>query len=323
MPARWGKFGTALLLAATAGSPAQDSPRRAHLELIGDKAFVNVTINGQGPFRFVVDTGTSAEAVITPELSTRLHLPVASHAILRAPGRSAQARVPVHLLQSLRVADADVAFILVPAVEHSLGALDSTCQGLIGFPLFRDYLLTLDYPNQRLTLATDALQPDGERRVLPMRQPEGVPVVLLRAGPADRPLEIGAQIDSGGGGLSLPAAFAARLRFASPSVTQANAQSLTGRIPVDAVELADDVHLGVYTFKRPFIEMYTGFPLANFGATPMRNFAITFDQRNSLVRFDAQLKTFRPTATLNTSGPQFGAGEWQTPGLTLRYSQPD
>ena len=56
-------------------------------------------------------------------------------------------------------------------------------------------------------------------------------------------------------------------------------------------KLSEDVHLGAYTFKRPNVEVNRAFPLANFGSTPMRSFAITFDQKDELVRFEAKQKT--------------------------------
>ena len=48
----------------------------APLDLTHNKPFVMVTINGKGPFRFILDTGTGAEAVITSALATQLDLPV-------------------------------------------------------------------------------------------------------------------------------------------------------------------------------------------------------------------------------------------------------
>jgi hypothetical protein len=310
----------ALLLASVAAMPAQDPPvHTAHLELIHGKPVVLVMVNGQGPFRFVLDTGTGAEAFVTPQLAERLHLLLAGHARVGDPGSQEGQRVPVHLLQSLQIAGADVEFNLVTAVEHSLGPFDSSCQGLLGFPLFRDYLLTLDYPNQRLTLARGALAPDGERLVLPFRAPVGVPTIPLRIGS----LPVDAQIDSGGGGLSLPAPFASRLKFATHPAVSGRGQSLSARFPFDTAQLATDVHVGVYTFKHPWVEIHAGFPLANFGSVPMQNFALTFDQKSSLVRFDSARRTFSPAAPTGTSQAIFAAGEWQTPGTTLTYPTPD
>ncbi|MGZ6056669.1 MAG: hypothetical protein ACXWOV_13975, partial [Isosphaeraceae bacterium] len=46
------------------------------LELIHDKPYVVVMVNGRGPFRFLVDTGTGGQAIVTPALAEELLLPV-------------------------------------------------------------------------------------------------------------------------------------------------------------------------------------------------------------------------------------------------------
>src|SRR4051794_18042926 len=132
----------------------------APLDLTHGKPIVMVTINGQGPFRFILDTGTGAEAVITSALAVQLNLPVSRQVRLSDPSGLGGQTVPVLLIQSLKVAG--VEFKGVAALQHAMGDSDGYCQGLLGFLLFREYLLTVDYPRQRMTLHRGALKPDGE-----------------------------------------------------------------------------------------------------------------------------------------------------------------
>ena len=74
------------------------------------------------------------------------------------------------------------------------------CQGVLGFTLFEDYLLTLDFPGRRIMLTSGRISVDSGGSVLPFRMPDGVPIVPLKIG--EQQLE--AQIDSGGTGLSVP-----------------------------------------------------------------------------------------------------------------------
>jgi predicted aspartyl protease len=271
--------------------PALDTTHSAPLELSHGKPFVMVTINGKGPFRFVIDTGTGGEAFVTPELADQLNLPSAGQGRLSDPSGQGSRRVQIVLLQSLEVAG--VEFTGVKASRHTLSEVDGTCQGLLGFALFRDYLLTLDYPHRRITLTSGALEPDGEHSVLPFRMPDGIPIVPLRVGG----LQIEAQIDSGGSGLSLPESFVSRLKFSSVPAAFGNAHSLSTRFLIKAGTLASDISLGGYTFTRPFVEINPAFPLANFGSCPMQSFAFTFDQKNSLVRFEARQPVLHLSAT--------------------------
>jgi hypothetical protein len=76
----------------------------------------------------------------------------------------------------------------------------------------------------------------------------------------------------------------------------ANSESVATRFQIKAGVLGADVSAGRYTFIHPFVEINPVFPLANFGACPMQNFAITFDQVNLLVRFDARAHQFHLSA---------------------------
>jgi hypothetical protein len=281
----------ALLSLSAAALSAQNATFTTPLELTHGKPFVMVMVNGRGPFRFVVDTGTGAEAFVTGELADELNLPVTGQVRLSDPSRQGGQRVSQVLIQSLEVAG--VVFSGVKAARHPLSNADGNCDGLLGFELFRDYLLTLDYPNRRMTLGSGSLAADGERSVLPFRMPYGIPIVPLHVGD----LRIEAQIDSGGTGLSLPEGFVSRLKFDSDPAAFGIAESLSTRFELRAAKLAADVRLGGYTFTRPFVEIHSAFPLANLGSCAMQNFSFTFDQKSGLVRFESGQQTLHLAAT--------------------------
>lgn len=259
---------------------ASSSPSEVYstsLELIQDKPYVSVMVNGHGPFRFLVDTGTGTEAMITPELAKELLLPVVGHAQLTDPSGLGQQRSDSAWIDSLKIAG--VEFPDVEAVVHNLYG-DANCQGVLGFELFEDYLLMLDFPGRRMTLTTGELKTDSGGSVLPFQMPDGVPVVTLTIG--ERQLE--AQIDSGGTGLSLPQKDSRELKFQEVPVAFANGESVSTKFEIKGARLQADVRLGRFTFKHAFVEISSAFPLVNIGSTPMQHFVITFDQVNQRVR---------------------------------------
>lgn len=296
----------ALVLPAQA-LPAQSVVHSAPMAVIRGKPFVNVMVNGRGPFRFIIDTGTGGQAFVTPQLVEELGLPSAGQVRLNDPSGLGGRNAPVVLIQFLHVGGVD--FTGVKAIQHPLSSEDGPCQGLLGFTLFRDYLLTLDFPNRRMMLASGALEPDGGNSVLAIRMPDGVPIATIRVGG----LQVDALLDSGGDGLSLPEQLAPRLKYAIDPVVFALGQSLSTSFQIKGAKLASDVHFGGYTFERPFVEIHAAFPLANFGSCPMQNFALTFDQKNLLVRFDASRKRFNlsptPTAIRLANAPD----QWPPP----------
>ena len=264
-----------------------NAPNQVHsmyMEVTHGKPYVMVTINGKGPFRFLIDTGTGGDAIVTSELAAQLDLPLAGEARLSDPtGRGGQT-APVRKMDTLRVAGVD--FYSVKAVEHALPVGDGVCQGMLGFTLFRDFLLTLDYVNGRLVLAEGELTPDGEKSVLPFRMPDGVPIARLKIGS----LDVDAQIDSGGAGLSLPERLIPQLRLTAEPTVFAKGESLSTRFQIKVAKLAIDVQLGDITLDQPWVEINPAFPLANFGSCPLQHFIVTFDQENKLVRLDGPRK---------------------------------
>ena len=130
-------------------SAAQSEIYSTPLELIHDKPYVSVTVNGRGPFRFLVDTGTGGQALVTPELAEELLLPIVGHAHLTDPSGLGEQRSTTASIDSLKLAG--VEFSDVEAVVHNLYG-DANCQGVLGFTLFEDYLLTLDFPGRRMML---------------------------------------------------------------------------------------------------------------------------------------------------------------------------
>ncbi len=73
---------------------------RTRTDRIG-RLLVPVTINGQGPFRFVLDTGAN-RSVLTPQLAAHLSLPVSATNRLIMTGVTGSAAVPTVTVDRLK-----------------------------------------------------------------------------------------------------------------------------------------------------------------------------------------------------------------------------
>jgi hypothetical protein len=269
---------------STAVGPMQNATHSIPMEVVRGKPYVMVMVNGRGPYRFMVDTGTGGEAIVSVELAQELKLPTVDKTRLSDSSKEGQHFTDVVMIDSLDVAGVEFTEVLAP--RHRIYGEEATCQGILGFPLFENYLLTLDFPNQRLTLSSGALAPDGESSVLPFRMPDQVPVAPMRIGD----LRVEAQFDSGGTGLSLPERLIPKIKLSADPVPFGLAESLSSRFEIKLVKLNSDVRLGQYTFSESFVEVNPAFPLVNFGASAMGDFSITFDQMNQLLRLDSSRK---------------------------------
>jgi hypothetical protein len=154
---------------------------------------------------------------------------------------------------------------------------DAEPYGTIGFELFRDYLLTLDYPKNELRIATGQLPPADGRTVLTYSLDFGTPHIEIDlAGRRFR-----ASIDSGSaGGLTLPRPFAESLPLQGPLRTTGKVASSLGVFDLFQGELAGDLKIGAFAFPKPVLFFSDLVDVPNLGRNIIRTFAVTFDQEN-------------------------------------------
>jgi len=172
---------------------------------------------------------------------------------------------------------------------------DSVLDGVIGFGLFRNELLTLDYPRHRLILERGVLAGTSDKHVVPMRMPNGIPLVEI--GIADAKMEAG--IDSGGAGLSVPDAMIGKVRFNGGIDTVAIGRTQVSRFALRGAVLDGAVELAGFRFEQPWLELNPMFGIANIGSGALGDFVVTFDQRSKLVRFTSVGKRRRLLKPIN------------------------
>jgi hypothetical protein len=242
------------------------------IEVPGGRAIVTVTLNGRGPYRLAVETG-SPDVLVAPKVIAEL--------ALRATGMGESDSL--FRLDSLRLGA-----MLIRALPVERGhAFDRLgVDGVLGLIAYRDLLLTVDYPNKRLSLAQAKLpSPDGREilratRVGPFM---GIPVMLGQV------QEIGVIDTQGGMDFQAIDEVAGRLTFQAPPRVVGRA-IIGGRAPVEVREgmLSGDALLGRHRIRRPRIAVHPLPPdipsRVTIGIGVLRHFAIAIDQRTMAVR---------------------------------------
>ena len=163
-------------LTARTGVPL-DTNRTGHSLILND-----VFINGDGPFRMLVDSG-NATSVVRPRVARRLNLKTA-YFIEQATVADTR-RVPATILEQVRATsvidrsvEAIIGDVFQPGVDGILGA---------NWLVRHDYLL--DYRNERIVL-------DGEPALfgvrVPLRSGDGRPVVVASIDGRSRELVVDA-----------------------------------------------------------------------------------------------------------------------------------
>ena len=248
----------------------------------GAEPAVEVMVNGQGPFLFAIDTGATDDARVDSSLVERLGLRMIGTDTGNDGSGKNTIRVGVVRLKSLSVGNRE--FHNVKAATRDFNKLNLPhLDGILTFDLFRDYLFTLDYLGKRVRLERGELAKADGAEILRLKRVHSHPAVDIMIGSET----VTAEIDSGNvsHGFLFPASLVEKLSLATKPVSIGKARTVTHEFELREAQLKENIRLGKYEFTQPLISFPAPFPFANIGSRLLNQFAITFDQRNSRVRF--------------------------------------
>jgi predicted aspartyl protease len=116
------------------------------------RIIVPVTINGRGPFRFIVDTGAS-RSTLSPDVVRRLGLSPAAEPQIEVNGITGSAQVPSVSVANLRAGDLAIDGESYPVLSAPImGGVD----GILGAAGFTQQRLSVDFEHNRVALSNAA-----------------------------------------------------------------------------------------------------------------------------------------------------------------------
>jgi hypothetical protein len=140
----------------------QTSATRVPMKEVAGKEVVQVSINGSGPYDFILDSGSNA-TMIRSDLARKLHLSDgAPIAIVTATGETRGYRI---IAGSVAVGGLAAEHLEINALDQTR-ALTGRIQGVLGENFLRNFDVLLDYEQQTLIIdRTSSLKDklDGER----------------------------------------------------------------------------------------------------------------------------------------------------------------
>jgi hypothetical protein len=272
--------------------------------LIGNVLVVEDKWDKNGPYHFLVDTGSSV-TLVSPEIATRYaasdERPVDEPQVRVRSAAGGYALLDAVTLRRLQLGTAR--FEYVPALVYDCADLSAQfgvkIDGVLGFPLFRNAVLTLDYPNERIVLRS-AIPEDGlPGEAILFNNADKTPLIPIRLG--DR--EFAALIDSGSAAsIDInPAGLSPKFSFGPVpgpmiSTLAGDRQSRVGRL--DGV-----VRIGSFDVPNPIAEVTD--ELTSLGGGILSHFTITFDQSHNEVFFQRDQGTPVAIPALRGSGLSF------------------
>lgn len=247
----------------------------------GHLPVVSVMVNGKGPFRFAIDTGAAGALRADSTLVAKLGLRKVGEVRGGDPSGKNTRTMDVVEVQSLEVGGARFEGLTAAVRDYNERRMGDPVDGILGFALFSDCLLTLDYPGNRVKIGRGALPAANGRDVLAFDMARGIPSVKLQVDS----VWVDADVDAGSmGGFSLPASYVARLPLAGPPRVVGRARTVSNEFEITAADLKGTVRLGANEFPGATISFQPVFPMANVGSRVLQDFSVTFDQKNRRMR---------------------------------------
>ncbi|MDD3179696.1 MAG: aspartyl protease family protein [Opitutaceae bacterium] len=250
--------------------------------LLSNFFIVETKWHGEGPYRLLIDTGSSA-TLVSADLARRF----------KVKDKKPPKTVPVHsanggvaMLESVTLRKlwiGNATFEQVPARVYDFQDLSShlglKIDGAIGFPVFRDTLLTLDYPGSRLILTPRILPATRTGATISFNNNQSVPLI---------PVQMGNEsfivlIDTGSDGSLSLNPVGLHPKFAHGPRPGPLVATLAGDRVQMVGRLGQSLLIGPYTVDQPIADLTD--ELSSIGGELLKHFVLTFDQKRNQVTF--------------------------------------
>jgi hypothetical protein len=252
-------------------------------QLLNNHIYITGTVNGKGPYTFIVDTG--GHTLISPHLVAEVGLKTVGAAAMSGAGDNTAAsgftRVDEIALGAVRMRDqlGFAAEIYLPAIEGI------RVDAMVGFELFRRFAIQIDYGRHELTITDPKhFQPAGAGTAIPFVFYDHMPMVtgLIADFPARFDIDTGSRSEVD---ITSPSAEAHRVRERFPHGVQAVTGWGIGGPARSYVIRLPSLTLGAVRIDRPVAGLsenkggsisdpnYDG----NVGSGLLKRFVVTFD----------------------------------------------
>ncbi|MBN8822590.1 MULTISPECIES: aspartyl protease family protein [unclassified Spirosoma] len=238
--------------------------------------YVQVRVNGRGPYNFMLNSGISGLGHIDQQLAKELNLNIVGFQENREGTQiKREFLVAVDKLSIGQVTHTNLKLTVRNDNEH---AHQLPISGVIGRDFFSRYLITVDGPNQRLRISQDTLA-SKNKGVVRYTNPF---LVLGKLGPREVlfNLDVGSALP-----LLVPKGLLMGIRYTDTAnqrtVTQANST-----FTLQEAVIHDELTVGGILLKDQTIYYSDKAHQINVGVDFLKNHTVSFDQRKKLIRLE-------------------------------------
>lgn len=269
---------------------------------------VEVRVNGSASLHFGLDTGAAPAFFITPEHAQELALPVIGQRVIHTSDK--QTTSASEAADVVHATTLQIDGYSFPEPEGVVQA-DKHHDGTLGISLFKDVLLGLNYPQDKLTITVGALPTPNERDVIAYTTNPESSFAPLRVSPTVSLQLAGrsflALLDTGARRLSADVIMPTSIAMTLPLGATESETMITGSsgrsFPAHTAKLNGKLVLGSLILENPTIMVTDWLGFVDIGRV-INCLALTIDQRNQRLRIEVP----RPSACAQNRAATDAAG---------------
>lgn len=247
---------------------------------------LQVKVNGQGPFSFILDTGAE-EGLIDDVLAQRLKLNVTGKDVLFDGVTEVETdKIEVEVLDIEDFQKTNVPFATAP-IRNWFG---SELYGIVGFSVFSGYLLTLDYPKGELRLSIGEIS-TADTTAVDYKYNKDDGLLELEVFVGGKSFQV--HLDSGSSlGLTLPYIAASELGLDGQLEQAGMARTINGAFQIWETPHKEPIRIGKQNLTISTLHFVEGMPKGQLGQGILMHMQVSLDQKNGLVdlRWDGENK---------------------------------
>jgi hypothetical protein len=279
-----------LPVSASAQQPMHAAPVAGKIELhlpvvvlplktYGGRPVVAFTINGKGPYDFIVDTGARI-SIIDPALASDLHLTQIGEVRAGSPGHHGGVNAGLFNVDRMTAGGLDIHGLMIAGIRMPFSKSDAP-HGALSPAQLAGYLITFDFPTKRIEIKLGSLPAPNGTTVFQYSTDSQVPALPISV--AGKSLEVNVDLGSGAG-LTLPNKYVANLPLDAKPVPVKTIRLVDAAIPATAAHLRGTLVIGHYKVVRPRIVFADVGDVGTIGAGLLSQFAVTIDIANRRIQ---------------------------------------
>ncbi len=267
---------------AHSADSAAKLPIEIPMRIEGGMPGIELMVNGKGPYLFAFDTGAEGGPRLDSSLMEKLGVKSSGQMRDGDPSGRNPGTAETVTLDSIEVGGLRFTDVAATVKNYKNSPRPLVADGIIGLALFKEYLLTLDFPAKVVRISRGELLKTDGAEILDYEMEHGVPSVELSVGST----KIKAHLDSGNriGEFVFPTSFVEKLTEMSEPLVVGRARSASGEMEIKQVQIKEMIRLGRHEFPNATITFPALGDSGNVGAKILSQFAVGFDQQHQRVR---------------------------------------